>query len=64
MDIVQYFSLFFCGTLKDDSWEDLCGKHVAQREGHLISSSKISASEVCQFGFVLVFILIMYGGKF
>ena len=40
------------------------GSTFAQREGHLISSSKISASEVCQFGFVLVFILIMYGGKF
>lgn len=57
METGQYFSLFFCWTLKDGSWEEFCGKHIAQKGGHLISSSKVSASEVCQFGFGLVLYL-------
>lgn len=57
MQVVQYFSLFFCWALKDDTWEELCEKHIVQREGHLISSSKVSAPEACQFGFVLALYL-------
>lgn len=63
-EIAQYCSLFFCWTLKDGSWEEFCGKLIAQKGGHLISSSKISASEVCQFGFVLVLHLKCMGLNF
>lgn len=50
----EYFSLHFCRTLKDDSLERLYEKHIVQRKGHLISSSKIKC---LRFGSVVLLVL-------